>query len=456
MTQTIDEQKETYYKFILEKANEIYHLWKKTAISSKKLVKKAHELVFDKRLKKDALYRFYAIAFTHALEMRVNKRYGTFFRRLFLFFAFIRERSVLKILKNIFGFYSCDDVRETLGVELEKIIKLLSQRRDKQTIGGGKRSNLVDITIEEELDVFFDECIKVDAQKVWENNLDIGKIGKEDTQDKLFVSNTKADHREKIFVNENEGIKQEVENKNTDKTITKLSKHDEKTIKISNDITLEKTQKNNGERKTVVKEHISLEKNFLIEEREKESPSPFPVFNKNAENKFILTSKDDTVVKVKNEVKLESKNGESVDKNIQAETISKTPFPVFRETKLGVTNVPEKVVDKGIKEVKSEKTVKNVNEVNYFKEKSPQIKTNIPNISEENKTRIALNITMSKMEILALTEQLKMAANKEAKMVEQEWREKISISNSENKIKQSEKGVVKSSKQGIRAPGTKK
>ena len=76
-------------------------------------------------------------------------------------------------------------------------------------------------------------------------------------------------------------------------------------------------------------------------------------------------------------------------------------------------------------------------------------------ISDENKARIALNTTMSKEEIWAIVKQLQTAANIEMQREEQEWREKISIANS-NETKVSLKEAAPSSNKGAIAPSPKK
>jgi hypothetical protein len=74
-------------------------------------------------------------------------------------------------------------------------------------------------------------------------------------------------------------------------------------------------------------------------------------------------------------------------------------------------------------------------------------KTNpfLATVSEENRARIALNVTMRKEEIDAIVEQLNVAANAEMERVENEWREQISVENSGNDIKSNVKEIPNTS-----------
>ena len=65
-------------------------------------------------------------------------------------------------------------------------------------------------------------------------------------------------------------------------------------------------------------------------------------------------------------------------------------------------------------------------------------------VSEENKTRIELNVKMNKMQIFAIVAQLKFAAIATMEQGEQAWREQISIAEGSNAGKSIEKSIEKS------------
>ena len=80
---------------------------------------------------------------------------------------------------------------------------------------------------------------------------------------------------------------------------------------------------------------------------------------------------------------------------------------------------------KQIKEIKGAKEIIEIEEIKGVDEKVVHAQREI---SEENKTRIALNTTMSKEQINAIVEQLKTAANIEMEKDERAWSEmKVSM-----------------------------
>ena len=135
-----DERKKRYHKRVVERGNAVYAFWLKHKTRSKKIVMKANEYAFDKRLTKDVSYRFQVLAFVYALSLRLERRYRGFLRKLFRLFAFLRERSALALLKRVLGFTSYTDLREIIDVESEKLSKTLSQQADDNSTGGGKVS----------------------------------------------------------------------------------------------------------------------------------------------------------------------------------------------------------------------------------------------------------------------------------------------------------------------------
>ena len=207
MALTIKERKDRYYEIVQEESNKIYLSWDNQRITSKQLVAKANEYAFDERLKKNPSFRFYAFAFLIALENRINKRYCTFFRKLFHLFAYLREKSALKTLKRVFDFNVFDDVKEMLEIEIERIIVILSQQQNKNTTHGGKRSEK-EMLFEEKLNSFFKECLLEDEQKETEHDLEVDKQIETDDNEKSFTVKTETAQREKISVQEFEKSEQ--------------------------------------------------------------------------------------------------------------------------------------------------------------------------------------------------------------------------------------------------------
>ena len=404
---------------------------------------------FNKRLKTDVLYRFYVLAFAVALGIRLEKRYGTFFRRLFRLFAYIRERNALKTLKKVLGFHGDTDIREMIEVETEKIIILFSQQQNQWSTGGGKRVEFGDIAIEEELNAFFKECTQ-EEQKTVENNLGSEKAERVDARDESLP--TKADdiQREKIYVEELGNGEQVVAQKKKTNTQTKIEQLEKPTSQSSEtDIPKnEKTEKT--VEKTVANTSIFVEMMVFAEERAEEVPSPFPIFRENSENK-VVAEKNDSISITEAEPKLEKTSGDHLDKNARIDFgEERTPFPVFYGEKRTIEKAvrQEEKTTKSIIETKAEKTIQEYvdeNEDYAFNGKTAQIQ---PQISEENKARIELNTSMRKDEILAIVTQLKDSANIEMERVEKEWREQVSIEQGSREMKPSVKATALSSDKG--------
>lgn len=466
MALTMNERKERYYKLVLEKANEMYATWQTNSIRSKRLVAQANEYAFDNRLKIDAFFRFRVLVFVVALEIRLEKRYGTFFRRLFRIFAYIRERSALRMLKRVFGYQSYTDIREMIELEAEKIILLFSQQKNRRSTGGGKRAEIGDIMLEDQLNSFLQECIQEDEQKALDNNVATDKIEKLKVDGESFPVKADETQREKISVEEFAQGEHVGDQKKDTNAPTKVEQTEKQTTKATETDIVENDKIEKPVEKTVVSTSILAETILLAQEQEKDLPSPFPVFREHSEGKIADSG---NLEKENNGTKIERENAEKPDKNIHIETDrEKTPFPVFHGEKTGEVKAPENVAEKEIKEVRENKASKESTgitditditgsaEITDFEILHKPTVDVLANISEENKARISLNVTMSKEEIQAITAQLKAAANIEMEKQEQAWREKISIANGDNEIKASVKETATVSHQGTIASGLKK
>ena len=188
--------------------------------------------------------------------------------------------------------------------------------------------------------------------------------------------------------------------------------------------------------KTVAMSSILAEKMVLEQTKDTKESSPFPVFRDNSNAKIDINVKNDVVFnKEITQTNTERPHTENNDKDIHSEKdLPKSPFPIFRGEKGGMgQSLGEMKVDIG------EKT-------------NPFLAT----VSEENKARITLNVTMRKEEIDAIVEQLNVAANVEMERVENEWREQISVENSGNDIKSNVKEIPNTSNNKNVVPGPKK
>lgn len=446
MALTINERKERYYNLVLNKANQLYSLWETSRIKSKQLVAQANKYAVDNRLETDANHRFHVLVFAVAMWIRLDKRYGTFFRRLFRIFAYLRERKAFKNLKIVFGIAGDNDIRELLEMEVEKIVVQLSHLEDRESTGGGKRAEIVDITFEEELDSFIKECIQEEEQKALQDNLDSDEVEKLDNPTQQLPEKTEETKREKISVSEIKNDVQVSRQKKQDapKKVDKLEKQTTETLEKGFD---EKGKTEKTIEKTIEKKMVSTsvlpEIAVATQDKKEDYASPVPIFREESESKGSTVGKEDLVSsKEKSEPRIERDSAESFDKAMDRETErEKSPFPVFREAKAVTVQTPEKVEIKETREML---------EIQPLEEKRVYPKMEV---SEENKARIALNVTMSTSELHAIVEQIKSAAGMEMERVEEQWREKTSIANG---TKQQGNVNPSTANKGAIVPGPKK
>ena len=457
MALTIEERKERYYKFVLEKANKIYTSWQANGITSKEIVAKANEYAFGKSLKLDASYRFRALSFIVALGIRLEKRYSTFLRRLFHFFAYIRERSALKRLKRVFGFEGDTDIREMIELEIENMVLLFSQQENRGSTGGGKRSEMGDISVEEALDSFFNEYAQ-EEEKEAENKLEVDKLEKLDSSGEPSSEKTEDAQREKFSVEElgkGEQFALQMKEKNAstgkEQTVTK------ETVNSKSDI-VENEKIEKSVDKTVVNTNSIADIAILEQESEEHLSSPFPIFRKNHEGD-IVKNKEQNPISTNEEAerKTEKMNGETHNKDIPRKTDRhNSPFPVFHGEKVTTGNTPEKTTERETKDVTETKDIKDTKNTKHIKSSETKTVHEQPKISEENKARMSLNTTMSEEEIFALVAQLISSANLTMNKDQQVQREKVTIEHGANEVTLSLKQVKPSLDKNVNTLGPKK
>ena len=407
MIPTIDERKERYYQIVLEKARGVYASWGKNGASSKALVAQAHAYAFDKRLKMDITYRLRALVFTCALSMRIEKRYATFFQKLFRLFAFLRERGALAMLKRVLDMSVNAGIREMIMAELEKIAVQLSKLGEEETRGGGKRVGREDVSPEEAMENFLTENTKEEMQKTDDKELAADTADELSTQDKKTTT-TLEPSREQISVDE---VQQ-------NECLGRGKKEPLKEVKMKglevNERAPKETVEHVNEEKPIEKSvgntSVLVETRAIEQDRGETLSSPFPSVQENGGGGL------ETEQNAPNETKEQpqafaNEQGEIVEQNAPAKSEpDKTLFPVFN-VENGSGNSPEKPMEKP--EEKSTTKESKVAGKDFLAEMK---------VSEENKARIELNVTMTKQQIEAIVMQLKEMAN-----IEMSQREQVSI-----------------------------
>ena len=413
MAFTIDERKAKYNSLVLEQGEKLYATWAYNKTPSKKIVKQAKAYAFDKRLKTDAAYRFRVLPFVCALTLRVDKRYRSFFRKLFLLFAFLGERSALRLLKFAFGYLNDTPLQAMLDSETRKLATQLAGRNDEQQSGGKRVSDSDEMTIEQELQDFFDEMAQLEEQALQEDELAMDSAEELEAENEVELA--ESDGREKITVDEFA-----LEKLDADKEATKDDKENEpereetKQVNPTENSNISEQKGTQETGKSVANTSIIAEMMAQSDGQEKELPSPFPVFRDSGNDGEWATENSavDTAHKQENVFEMKNASEAQNDMHYNAHNEAgrgKSPFPVFGKGDRQEARGAEKPIEK-------EK---------IGNEKEPSKETMF--VSEENKRRRELNVTMSKEEILAIAEKLKASADLVMQKAEQEWREKISV-----------------------------
>ena len=458
MAFTIDVRKEEYYNLVIKKGEALYSNWEEFGMTAKKIVAKTHEYVFDKRLKTDAVFRLQVIVFAYALKLRLEKRYGTFWRKLFRFFAYLRERNALKILKRLFGFFGYTDIREIIRTEIERVALILSRRDTQDTTGGGKRAGMGELSVEEELQQFFDESVLDETETNAERDLSSDKADDLENKSEPFSIKPENGEREKISIYETNESK---EQKDGTKEVKNENQKKEQSVQNQTELSEAKREENPAE-KSVANTSILAEMIVAEQTNEKEPPSPFPVFREESEDKSIVEKKSESVEsKEQSETTSVEEKEEIVDKNaFEDAERQKSPFPVFNRGN-NIVETPIEVPTENLSEQSNEReTVASgedlldslkENQLEKFGQKTDEKELKgqynklvlaMENISEENMTRIILNMTMSDEQIAAIAQQVKDGAKMVMKEEESAWREQISVEQEVNANQTQTKSVV--------------
>ena len=128
---------------VIDRANEIYRIWKKSKYNSRKIVGFVQAAVqrLDQKRTRGACLE--ALSCLYALDLRVKERYATFLRRVFLYFSWRRETAALKWIMQQLNIPYGSDVRAMIEIELDSILARLGieieEDKDEQSKGGKTR-----------------------------------------------------------------------------------------------------------------------------------------------------------------------------------------------------------------------------------------------------------------------------------------------------------------------------
>lgn len=406
MAFTIDQRKEEYFTYIVEESEKTYAAWKNKGAPSKRIAEKARKYAYSKRLQTDFFYRFRALIFLCALELRLEKRYAKFLKKLFLLFPFLRERASFRLLKRLLGYINETQMRDLISVELERLAMEISKLKDTETAGGGKTSFLDEASILSELQSFFDLCAEAEAQEM--NPLDflLEKLSVSSGEVQENVSQDGGVKREQISV---EGLSKVQAEKAQGKE-TKQEKMLEDGKQKREDVKQGEEEVKSPEKKaekitqsTAIPSEIAA----AFPKETQEENTPFPIFREekikenSLENKGVQDGgKPKDTPETKDVVEI-------LEKGVRSENEKgKVPFPIFKGREEVLVQKTENPAGKVEKENSSETSVRE----KMF-------------ISDENKIRIALRDSLSDAEKHEIAMHLQEMAALYASVEEQKWLE---------------------------------
>jgi hypothetical protein len=334
-------------------------------------------------------------------------------------------------------------------MEAVKITVLLFDKKNGQSTGGGKRIDMGEIVLDEEVNAFFEECMKEDEQKSMESRLDNDKPEKAEPHTEQSSKATENIQREKISVEELGKVERTEKKAPTSKEIERTEKQTPKTMEKE---TVEKERAKGS----VANTSILAEMTILTQDKEEDEPSPFPIFKPNPENKPAVQSKEELGLETgKNQMEPTRDHGEKLDKDILAENEQdKSPFPVFNKEEVDLTKPlepTEKTEGKEVKQTKPDKEVFSFEGINAPTEiifEEEKMLHALSEISEENKLRLARHDQMTKEELKAIISTIKESAKVIMEQEEQAWREKISIEQGDN-LGQSSSKIIDNTQNNI-------
>lgn len=139
---------------VIERGYAIYDEWNKKNLKSKQVVRfveNATDLEYTGSTKKSY---YEALSCLFALDMRINEKYNSFWRRVFLYFSWRREINALNRFKKILHIADGTDIRDAIVIAIEKLAEELEDERnedgDDDTHGGKRNEKAEDEAATEE------------------------------------------------------------------------------------------------------------------------------------------------------------------------------------------------------------------------------------------------------------------------------------------------------------------
>lgn len=116
---------------VIERGYTIYDEWNQKKLKSKQVVRfveNATDLEYTGSTKKSY---YEALSCLFALDMRINEKYNSFWRRVFLYFSWRREINTLNRFKKILHIADGTDIRDAIVIAIEKLAEKLEDERNE-------------------------------------------------------------------------------------------------------------------------------------------------------------------------------------------------------------------------------------------------------------------------------------------------------------------------------------
>lgn len=128
---------------VIDSGYAIYDEWNQKKLRSKQVVRFVEKVAYAKNT--DSPESYEALACLFALDMRINEKYNSLLRRVFLYFAWRREMRAFKLLKGILNIKKNEDVRDLIEQKLRQLRDGVESENDEDDdVGGGKRNGSPD------------------------------------------------------------------------------------------------------------------------------------------------------------------------------------------------------------------------------------------------------------------------------------------------------------------------
>ena len=125
---------------VIERGYAIYDEWNKNKYKSRKIVNSVQMAVASTNAKNTPGARIEALAQLFALDLRIEERYNTLAKCIFLYFSWRRETGAFKRLKGLLKMPEGNDFRALIEIELERLRQNINVNKtegsDKNTRGG--------------------------------------------------------------------------------------------------------------------------------------------------------------------------------------------------------------------------------------------------------------------------------------------------------------------------------